>query len=473
MEPLPPATIAGLTPPDVDVRFYDDRMELIPYDEPTDLVAISVETYTAKRAYQIASEYRRRGVPVVMGGFHPTLCPDEVTEYAEAIVVGEAEAVWPQLVDDFRHGRMERVYRVDVAAVLEGAAAGSPHLPRQALSGRSASSKPGAAVTSGVISAPSRRCSARRRRAGRSTRSFPRSRPSATRRSCSSSWTTTSRPISRRRRSSCEALAPLGIRWVSQSSINAAHDEEFLSLLAQSGCQGVLIGFESLDPAALAAMNKSFNAMRGGYEVALANLRRHRLRLYGTFIFGYDADTPDSFRRSVEFAEAHRLLHRRVQPPDAVPGHAAVREARRREPAALRALVARRPLSVQHGAVSTGVDERRHAAAPLSRGAAVVLRLAEHRAPRARRREPFRLLHVPEFLSDQRHAARGHEPPRRLSAGRRSMGRTRCCARTEHGRRLARTPLRRPARLGGRRRGGPAPASRARAAGRRRADVRA
>ena len=63
MEPLPAAAVAGLTPPDVDVRFYDDRMELIPYDEPTDLVAISVETYTAKRAYQIATEYRRRGVP--------------------------------------------------------------------------------------------------------------------------------------------------------------------------------------------------------------------------------------------------------------------------------------------------------------------------------------------------------------------------------------------------------------------------
>src|SRR5262249_14245526 len=70
MEPLPPALIAGLTPPDVDLRFYDDRMEDVPFDEPTDLVALSVETYTAKRAYQIASEYRRRGVPVVMGGFH-------------------------------------------------------------------------------------------------------------------------------------------------------------------------------------------------------------------------------------------------------------------------------------------------------------------------------------------------------------------------------------------------------------------
>ncbi|MBL8169896.1 MAG: B12-binding domain-containing radical SAM protein, partial [Acidobacteria bacterium] len=73
MEPLAPATLAGLTPQDVEIRFYDDRMERIPFDEPTDLVALSVETYTAKRSYQIASEYRRRGVPVVMGGFHPTL----------------------------------------------------------------------------------------------------------------------------------------------------------------------------------------------------------------------------------------------------------------------------------------------------------------------------------------------------------------------------------------------------------------
>src|SRR5881296_3144766 len=77
MECLAAATLAGLTPRDVDVRFYDDRMETIPYDEPTGLVAISVETYTANRAYQIASEYRRRNVPVVMGGFHATLVPEE------------------------------------------------------------------------------------------------------------------------------------------------------------------------------------------------------------------------------------------------------------------------------------------------------------------------------------------------------------------------------------------------------------
>ena len=85
--------MAGLAPADVDVRFYDDRMEEVPFDEPTDLVALSVETYTAKRAYQDASEYRRRGVPVVMGGFHASLCPEEVARYAETVVVGEAEGV--------------------------------------------------------------------------------------------------------------------------------------------------------------------------------------------------------------------------------------------------------------------------------------------------------------------------------------------------------------------------------------------
>ena len=103
MEALPAATLAGLTPKGVEVRFYDDRMEQVPFDESTDLGAISVETYTAKRAYQIASEYRKRHVPVVMGGFHATLCPDEVARHAEAVVCGEAELLWARVVDDARH----------------------------------------------------------------------------------------------------------------------------------------------------------------------------------------------------------------------------------------------------------------------------------------------------------------------------------------------------------------------------------
>src|SRR4029079_13977983 len=103
------------------------------------------------------------------------------------------------------------------------------------------------------------------------------------------------------------ALIPLKIRWVSQSSINAAHDEEFLDLLVRSGCMGVLIGFESLDQNNLKEMNKSFNTMRGGFEQALANLKRHHIRVYGTFIFGYARETPDSFARPVQFAKEHAM----------------------------------------------------------------------------------------------------------------------------------------------------------------------
>lgn len=83
MEPLQLGVLAALTPPDVEVVMYDDRMEPIPYDEPTDLAAITVETFTARRAYEISAEFRRRGVPVILGGIHPTLIPEEAAGHAD------------------------------------------------------------------------------------------------------------------------------------------------------------------------------------------------------------------------------------------------------------------------------------------------------------------------------------------------------------------------------------------------------
>ncbi len=99
------AVIASLMPRDVEVMFHDDRMEEIPFDEPTDLVAISVETFTALR-YKIARQFRMRGVPVVLGGYHVTLLPDEAALEADAIVVGDAEEVWGGLIKDARLGRL-------------------------------------------------------------------------------------------------------------------------------------------------------------------------------------------------------------------------------------------------------------------------------------------------------------------------------------------------------------------------------
>lgn len=306
MEALPAATIAGLTPKDVEIRFYDDRMEQIPFDETTDLVALSVETYTAKRAYQIATEYRKRRVPVVMGGFHATLCPDEVAQHAEAVVCGEAELVWPRVVEDARENRLGKFYRQDGRTSLTGLKPdrsifrGKRYLSIGLVeSGRGCHFKCDFCAVQTVFKASQTRrpidrilSEIKQLKAERKLFFFVDDNITSNMAEAKEFF---------------RALIPLKIRWVSQSSINAAHDEEFLQLLARSGCQGVLIGFESLNTENLKDMNKSFNMMRGGFEQALANLRRYRIRVYGTFIFGYDRDTQESFPATVKFAKDHGL----------------------------------------------------------------------------------------------------------------------------------------------------------------------
>ena len=306
MEPLPAATLAGLTPKDVEVRFYDDRMEEIPFEEPTDLVAISVETYTARRAYQIATEYRKRGIPVVMGGFHAMLCPDEVMRYAESVVCGEAEALWPRVIDDARHGRLEKVYKQASRTSLvelnpdRSIFRGKRYLPIGLIeAGRGCHFKCEFCAVQTVFNSTQTRRPVDKIIAELKTLRDEKKLFFFVDDNITSNMD--------QAKEFFRALIPLKIRWVSQSSINAAHDEEFLDLLARSGCKGVLIGFESLNPANLKDMNKSFNGMKGGFGVALANLRRHRIRVYGTFIFGYDRDTPESFSETVDFAREHAL----------------------------------------------------------------------------------------------------------------------------------------------------------------------
>jgi len=306
MEPLSAAMVAALLPDDVERKFYDDRLEPIPFDEPTDLVAISVETYTAKRAYQIASEYRRRGVPVLMGGFHATLCPDEVSQYCEAIVIGEAENVLPRAIDDFRHGCPEAVYRSTERPELKTSPDRSIFIGKKYLPIKLVEFARGCrfkcdfcAIQSFFDSTHSHRpidrvlCEVTQNRKRGQLFFF-----------IDDNLTSNLEEAKNLMR----ALIPYKIRWVSQTAINVAYDEEALSLMKQSGCQGVLVGFESLEPEGLKQMNKGFNLMKGGPAQAMANFRRHGLRIYGTFIFGYDHDTQETFRRALDFSKSEGLF---------------------------------------------------------------------------------------------------------------------------------------------------------------------
>lgn len=304
MEPLALATLAGLTPHSSERVCYDDRLEAIPFDEKTDLVAINTETYTARRAYQIAAEYRRRKVPVVMGGFHATLMPDEVQRHCDAVVIGPAEGVWQQILEDCASNRLEGQYQE------RDSGPGFHVKPDRSIYAEKQYSR----VT---LLETARGC--------RYTCEF-----------CSISaffeHRYTARPVQEvvdelkqlkakniffvddnlfvNRSRSLElltAIKPLNLRWVGQVSIDICKDPQILQLLSDSGCAGVLIGFESLNPDTLDAMGKRNNLLQE-YDSALARLRSHGLAVYGTFVFGYDYDTRATFETTLQFAQKHKLF---------------------------------------------------------------------------------------------------------------------------------------------------------------------
>ncbi len=309
MEPLQLGVLAGLTPPDVDCVLYDDRIESIPFDEPTDLVAITVEIYTARRGYEIAAEYRRRGVPVILGGFHPTLAPDEAQEHADSIFIGDAETLWGEVVADARRGRLRPVYRAPVGVAQQGGT-----LPRRDLFR-------GKGYLPVTLMQFSRGC---RFACEFCAISVFFDRGHFTRRSAE-----VLREIESQDRrfvffvddnflSNHEAakqflrdLIPMRIKWVSQASLDMTRDPELMDLLVCSGCVGNVVGFESLDPRNVRMMNKAPNRIASPgwdrYDKACQALRDHHLQTWAAFTLGHDHDTVQSIHETLDFAMHYKF----------------------------------------------------------------------------------------------------------------------------------------------------------------------
>lgn len=317
LQPLAFAVLAGLTPPDIALSLYDERIEPIPYDAPTDLVAITVETYTARRAYQIAAHFRQRCVPVVIGGYHPTFLPQEAGEHADAVVIGDAEELWPQVVQDARQGQLQPRYQQTGQPPLQ-------HVPfdRRIFQGK----------RYGVV------------------------RPVQFGRGCRFACdfcsihafygnTVRQRPIAEvvteiaalnskfvilvddnifadtaRAEELFHALIPLNIRWGCQASIDLASKPHLLDLMARSGCMVVLIGFESLDERNLRQMKKQWNMRQGAYAQAIRQFHERGIMIYATFVFGYDHDTRASFDVCVDFALRSRFFLANFNPLTPTPG---------------------------------------------------------------------------------------------------------------------------------------------------------
>ena len=319
MEPLSLATLSVMTPSEWGRSFFDDRLGEVRYNIETDAVCISVECYTANRAYQIAERFRRRSIPVVMGGFHATLCPDEVALFADAVVCGEAEGVWADVLHDIKNHTLKKRY-------MEGE---RPRKPQTVNAARGDARPPN-------IRPPDRSIF--------EGRDYGPLNLVETSRGCRFQCefcsitkffkqTYTARPLDdviaeiktlpksllffvddnlamdiERLKALCRALKPLRKRWLGQLSVHAAHDEALLALMAESGCAGVLIGFESLHAETLQDMGKQVNASHNDFRTAIANLRRHHISIYATFVFGYDHDTEESFEATYRFALENKFF---------------------------------------------------------------------------------------------------------------------------------------------------------------------
>ena len=306
MEPLMLGVLAGMTPADVECALYDDRMESIPFDEPTDLAAISVESYTARRAYEIAEEYRNRGVQVILGGMHPTLIPEEAALHADSIFLGDAETQWAQIVEDARERKLKKFYQgppgvgqIDGVLPRRDLFEGKGYLPitlMQYLRGCRFTCQ-FCAVTQYFdrthyvrrIDDVLREIESQHRRLIFFVDDNIASDPKAL-------------------KELCHALIPMRISWVSQASLDVTHNRELMRLMADSGCLGNVTGFESISLESLKETRKSPNISRfSHYRKEIESLREHGMQTWAAFTLGYDADTYDSIMATLEFALQNRF----------------------------------------------------------------------------------------------------------------------------------------------------------------------
>ncbi len=303
LPPLNLQLIAAHTPEEHEVEIHDEAFDDIDFDKKADLVGITCMTPLAPRAYEICEEFRKRGVTVVLGGIHPSMMPEEAQKYADAVVVGEAEDVWPKLLADFSKGQLQKVYETTTRPDIEFLAQPRRDLLQNKYFVQTVQTSRGCPHNCKF-------CSVTRFNGGQyrmrdidmvidEINGLPDKRIFIIDDNIiGSGKTCTDRAFAL-----FDRLQHTGKEWGGQTCLNIVEEKGLLTAAAKSGAKAFLIGFESLQQETLASMNKKMNLRptTRNFKESIKKIQDHGIAIIGGFIFGTDNDSMDTFRYTLDF----------------------------------------------------------------------------------------------------------------------------------------------------------------------------
>jgi len=321
-------TLAALTPPHIEVEYREiDDLRTAPA-LPTDYDLVAISTFTAQiyDAYAVADSYRRAGIPVVMGGLHVSSLPDEAQQHATTVVVGEGEPLWPQVIADFERGQLQARYAQSPAGLYDLADA---PIPRYDLLDPEKYNRLTVQTSRGCPWKCSFCASSILLTSKYKLKPVPK--VIAEIRAIKRVWETpfvefaddNSFVHPGHYKELLRALRPEGVRWFTESDINVANDDELLTLMRQSGCKQVLIGFESPRRSSLDGLELQANwkmKQLDRYKAAIAKIQSYGITVNGCFILGLDGDTPDIFEEVYRFVRESGLYEVQITVLTAFPG---------------------------------------------------------------------------------------------------------------------------------------------------------
>ncbi|HMK34146.1 MAG TPA: radical SAM protein [Desulfomonilaceae bacterium] len=305
-------TLASLTPPHHEIRVFDENIELIDYTWKADLAGITVRTMFAKRAYEISESYRARGAKTVLGGIHPSMCPDDALPHCDSVLIGEAEEIWHTVLEDAENGNLKRMYTAGKSADLTAA----PIPDRSSLSKerylldivQTTKGCPFHCEFCAVHAFDGQ--AIRNKTIEQVIREIQEINSSdATYKKKKAIFFADDNIIANKAfaKELFLALRPHNINWMCQASINISEEAELLELMRESGCGAVFIGFESICEDNLAMMHKGINR-RHNYFEAIKKIQSYGILVHSSFIVGYDFDTEATFDELIGFIEEANLL---------------------------------------------------------------------------------------------------------------------------------------------------------------------